>query len=330
VRLAAERWTLGSTTRNTAMRMRRMSLILGVLLSIAEVTEAQRPAFQPIEWVLQEASGDAFWGYIAPDDETITFSRSSDGRTWDLLRTNRHGREPRPFLITPPAVSLTRGVWSRTHHQLAFTAGTKGDSTAAIYVADSAGQEVRRIPAQGVSNHVMYPSWMPDGRSVVVVDYGAPGGSTLFLIDIATGTSKALTNPADFLVGMPSVSPDGELIAFAGQPNRESAYDQSRNRIWLLPMSGPPREVSGGQGRQPDWSPDGQWLAFTSNRGDSTGRNAVFIVDRDGQNLMQLTDHAPNASHPVWSPDGSWLLFSAQTAQGKFGLARVKFPEGLK
>ena len=145
-------------------------------------------------------------------------------------------------------------------------------------------------------------TWMPDGRSVVVVDYGAAGGSALYRIDVESGRSIALTSPKEFLVGMPSVSPDGQLVAFAGQPNGGATYDQTKNQIWILPMGGRPYQVSAGQGRQPDWSPDGRWLAFTSNRGDSTGRHAVFVVDRTGRNLIQLTDHFPNAQHPVWSP----------------------------
>lgn len=132
------------------------------------------------------------------------------------------------------------------------------------------------------------------------------------------------------LVGMPSVSPDGQLVAFAGQLNRGTAYDQTKNQIWLLPVAGgQPYAVSAGQGRQPDWSPNGRWLAFASSRGDSTGRHAVFVVDRNGRNLIQLTDHTVNAQHPVWSPDGTWILFSAETLERRrvFGLARIIVPE---
>ena len=311
------------------MRTRRVFLLLIALLWFAEVAPAQRVANQPIEWIVRETSGKDQWGYVAPDGVAITYSRSMDGQTWQLLVTNRDGQPPRPFLIAPPAASLTRGAWSRRHRRLAFTGSSAGDVGTAVYVADATGRNVKRVPAQGVSARVMYPSWMPDGRSVVVVDYGAAGGSALYRVDIESGRSSALTNPAEFLVGMPSVSPDGQLVAFAGQPNRGAAYDQAKNQIWILPMDGRPYQVSAGQGRQPDWSPDGRWLAFTSNRGDSTGRHAVFVVDRTGHNLIQLTNHSPNAQHPVWSPDGTWLLFSAEATErsGVFGLARIAVPE---
>jgi Tol biopolymer transport system component len=78
-----------------------------------------------------------------------------------------------------------------------------------------------------------------------------------------------------------------------------------------------------------DWSPDGQWIAFASSRGDPAGHHAVFVVDRAGRHLIQLTDHGLNAQHPVWSPDGKWLVFSAQPDKevDLFGLARISVPK---
>ncbi len=199
-----------------------------------------------------------------------------------------------------------------------------------IYVADAQGENVKRVPAKGLSSLVLYPSWMPDGRSVVVVDAAAPGGNTLYRLDLESGNSSALTNPAQMLVGMPSVSPNGKVVAFAGQVNEGQKYDQTKNQIWLMPIGGgKPKSVSAGQGRQPDWSPDGRWLAFASGRGDPAGRHAVFVVDRAGRNLTQLTEYAVNAQHPVWSPDGKWLVFSAQVDERAdvFGLARISVPK---
>jgi Tol biopolymer transport system component len=292
---------------------------------------AQPVALQSPQWITRDTAALDQWPYVAPDGHTITFSRSTDGgATWQLMAIDRAGGVARPFLQKPPVVSATRGSWSRPHNRLAFTGGTRNDESTASWVSNATGTEVIRIAAQGVSARVMYPSWTPDGRSVVAVDYGAAGGSTLVRIDVMTGVSTALTQPTQFLVGMPTVSPDGEWIAFAGQRNLGNPYDQQKNQIWLLPKSGPPRDVSGGQGRHPDWSPDGRWLAFTSSRGDAAGRQAVFIVARDGGDPVQLTDYAANAGHPVWSPDGRWIVFhgSLPEKQTATGLAVIDVPQG--
>jgi dipeptidyl aminopeptidase/acylaminoacyl peptidase len=100
--------------------------------------------------------------------------------------------------------------------------------------------------------------------------------------------------------------------------------------MWLMRRRGgePPREISTGQGRQPDWSPDGRWIAFTSTRGDPAGRQAVFVVAPNGGEPVQLTDYALDARHPVWSPDSRRLVFSALLPGGKqaYGLATLRVP----
>jgi Tol biopolymer transport system component len=315
------------------MRSTYSILILAGCLSVAHVATVQRTSLQPVEWILQHAADQGIedmWTYVAPDGETITFSRTVDGRTWRLLVTDRLGTTPRPFLSAPPAGSLTRGAWSRPHARFAFNA-SRPEGGNDVYVTDVSGRDVQRVPLQGVPE-ITYPSWMPDGRSIVGVSYGSPGGrlgtSRLYRVDVTTGKSEALTSPAEFLVGMPSVSPDGQLIAFAGQRNQGKGYDQTKNQIWLMSIGEQPREISAGQGRQPDWSPDGRWLAFTSSRGDAQGRHAVFIVQRSGEHLIQLTDYTWNAQHPVWSPDGKWIVFAVPRGTDKgSGLARITVPE---
>jgi Tol biopolymer transport system component len=309
--------------------VRSAAVLLAVWMWSGGPAVAQRSAVQPIEWIVRETNGFCQWPYITPDGESITFSRSSDGQaTFQLLIANRDGSNLRSFMTMPSVPSLTRASWSRPHRRIAFTGSGPKGANAGIYVADADGENIRRIPAQGVSNRVMYPSFTPDGRSVVVVDYGAPGGSTLYRIEIESGASTPLTRPSEFLVGMPTVSPDGQLIAFAGQRNEGKGYDETLNQLWILPRDGQPYEVSAGKGRQPDWSPDGRWLAFASTRDNPSGRQAVFVVDRNGRNLTQLTDHSTHVAHPVWAPDGKWLVFAAQMpVQGQvFGLGRITVP----
>ena len=79
---------------------------------------------------------------------------------------------------------------------------------------------------------------------MVAVDYTAPGGAVLVQITLTTGATSRLTHPEAFRVGMPSVSPDGEFIAFAGQRNTTPDYDETKNHIWLLDRSGEPRKLA--------------------------------------------------------------------------------------
>ncbi|MCE7991714.1 MAG: protease [Roseivirga sp.] len=58
----------------------------------------------------------------------------------------------------------------------------------------------------------------------------------------------------------------------------------------------------------PHFSPDGNWIAFTSNRG---GSNSVYIVSKDGGTPTRLTWHPSGAAARGWSPDGTKVLYAS-------------------
>ncbi len=65
----------------------------------------------------------------------------------------------------------------------------------------------------------------------------------------------------------------------------------------------------------PRWSPDGQKIAFASQRG---GDNYdVWVMNADGSGLVQLTDDPAHDVGPAWSPDGTQIAFaSARSGEG--------------
>jgi len=58
----------------------------------------------------------------------------------------------------------------------------------------------------------------------------------------------------------------------------------------------------------PYFSPDGNWIAFTSNR---SGRNNVYIVSKDGGEPKQLTWHPSGSIVRGWTNDGNHVLFAS-------------------
>jgi Tol biopolymer transport system component len=135
--------------------------------------------------------------------------------------------------------------------------------------------------------------------------------------------------PLGEIAAMDARDINGAWIAFAGQEYHGQKYDQTQNIIWIADESGVARpvEANPGQGRAPTWSPDGKRLAFESNRGSVVGLYSIFLINRDGTGLTQITDANLNADHPVWSPDGSQLAFSARqsiwTKDRSIGLTEI-------
>ncbi len=65
---------------------------------------------------------------------------------------------------------------------------------------------------------------------------------------------------------------------------------------------------------EPDWSPDGKRIAFTSTVRWSG--HDIFVMDVDGSNRIQLTDYFGDDQEPAWSPDGTRIAFVS--ARDKF------------
>src|SRR5579871_6294333 len=104
-------------------------------------------------------------------------------------------------------------------------------------------------------------------------------------------------------VSDPQISPDGDTIAFVVETIHPDT-NETRQRLWLVDALGrsAPRPFTAGekQDTQPRWSPDGETLAFVSNR---RGTKQIWLIRRDGGEPRQLTKHAADVVELVWSPD---------------------------
>ncbi len=230
--------------------------------------------------------------------------------------------------------AYSQSSFSPDGRYLAFTAQRKGKDV--IYVYDLRRKRVtRRFDTR--LQAMIGPSWSPDGRKLVFS--GSEGGiSDLYLIDADGKNLTRLTNdPYSNL--MPQWSPDGRQIAFVTDEGPDTDLASLRLGAWGISVydleKGESTVIPGQAGKNlnPMWSPDGQSVAFISDR---TGISQVFLYDFAAKEHYQLTRFVggvlsvtENSPAMSWAREADKLAFTYHD-DGNFTVWSVVNPRQLK
>ncbi len=237
---------------------------------------------------------------LSPDGRRIVYLSDRGNRYYafyDLWLASAEDGEVLGRLVeaarTPDFESLrfltSSASWSPDGRHLAFVAKVGGRD--ALYLYDVERRRVARkisFDLDGVQN----PTFSPDGRRLAFT--GIKGGiSDLYTVDLSGARLEQLTDDryADL---HPSWSPDGRYIAIATDRGDETdfdklvfgnlriaLYDVRHRDVELLPAQ------ESGKNINPAWSPDGEAIAFVSDR---TGVSNVYIWSLSEGRLYQATN----------------------------------------
>jgi hypothetical protein len=254
---------------------------------------------------------------------TAIFERTTGGNPTTLYAVDigGSGSNAQPFFQgSSVPTTATRPDWSWTTGQVAF-AGNAGGTTFYIGFAGSDGSNpVFSDTFAGL----IYPAYFPDGLNLATMNQAATALPTpnTTLITVYGGVGPTAVAGPKWWGGMPSVNPVyPNLIAFAGQPVApHTTYDQNRNYIWIVDTDdGSVTPLEDGatlpyeadyQGRAPWWSPDGNWVAFESNRfspptsTNPDGLYSIMLYQYKVGPALQVTDPIYSMNHAKWLPQG--------------------------
>ena len=206
----------------------------------------------------------------------------------------------------------------------------------AIWLVPFAGGPATRLtygPGQDAQ-----PRWSPDGRTLAFAsDRGASDDGkkrkpkNIFLLALESGGEARQLTTFEDDCGELTWSPDGTRLAFTVKDAKPKdaaddggirvwdriryktdegfLLDGRRKHVWIADTSGgAPHRVTDGDwdDAQPSWSPDGNELAFVSNRTDDRERNTVADIHVAALNggVRRVTDGAGSYGNPRFSPDG--------------------------
>jgi Tol biopolymer transport system component len=144
---------------------------------------------------------------------------------------------------------------------------------------------------------------------------------SLLLVPTALTTGIALSPPRDITAAaqtgtIPVTVEEGTNIAITASPDGEAIVMQLHNFLYKLPAEGGEAERFTDvllEAARPDYSPDGERIAFQSYIG---GMFHVGTMAADGGDARQLTDGQYDHREPQWSPDGTRIAFSSDRPDG--------------
>src|SRR5262245_11801033 len=190
-----------------------------------------------------------------------------------------------------------------------------GPSSAELYIANADGTAERRFLQDSMFEY--NASFAADGKSVLFTsERNGAGQSDVFRAALdGTRMEPVVTGPA--VDDAAALSPDGTRVAFVSTRN---GY---RANIWVVDLKGGQMgnltgaedvqgDPSGPNGFfRPSWSPDSQWLAFSSDRNtdwrghddghgwEHTQELSIYIIGADGQGFRRI---ASKPGHCLGSP----------------------------
>ena len=214
-----------------------------------------------------------------------------------------------------------------------------GPSSADLYIANADGTGERKFLQNPMFEY--NACFSVDGKSVLFTsERNGDGQSDIFRCrPDGTDVQALVTGPS--VDDASTLSPEGAQLAFVSTRN---GY---RANIWVLELrGGNMRNLTGAPNVQgdpsgpngffrPSWSPDSQWLAFSSDRNtdwrghdggkgwEHTQELSVYVIRADGSGFRRIASKPGYClGSPKWSPDGKRVVFYEMTTEDTWGARR--------
>jgi Tol biopolymer transport system component len=212
-----------------------------------------------------------------------------------------------------------------------------GPSASDLYIANADGTSERKLLQNSVFEH--NASFAPDGKSVLFTsERNGAGQSDVFRARLdGRGIEPVATGRA--VEDQAALSPDGTRVAFI------STREGYRANVWVLDLeNGVTRNLTDAEDGDPSgpngffrpaWSPDNQWLAFSSDRNtdwrghddgngwEHTQELSIYVIRADGRGFRRIASKPGYClGSPKWSPDGRRVVFYEMTTEDTWGARR--------
>ena len=206
----------------------------------------------------------------------------------------------------PPNLSDGQPIASPDGRYLGFIRRNDADFGGSVFIQEFDKLHTGKEPVQLTRGHIVRAfDWTADSRGII---HDSRSENGLWRVGVGGGTSESVL-PNTWALS-PSVARSG-----AGVVYQNWLLDSN---IWELPMPRAPAVEPSGDAtfrliastsgdHDPQFSPDGTRIAFTSSR---SGHRQLWVANRDGSGAKSLTNFVGGwLGSPSWSPDGQSIIF---------------------
>ncbi|AKC87948.1 winged helix-turn-helix domain-containing protein [Pseudoxanthomonas suwonensis] len=255
---------------------------------------------------------------LSPDGTRITYAARADATApYRIVLASLDGGEQRIVTDPPPGtLGDTDPRFARDGRSLVFVRGVN-EVTKDLYRTGLDGGEATRLTFD--NRKINGLAWSPDGTRLLFTSTRA-GMYALWSADPDGGDLQPLSLGNED-VHQPATAAGVDAIAFEQWMHR--------SRLRQVDLAAP----AGDAGRtlqstrwdsNPAWSPDGERIAFTSNRG---GPHGIWVSRHDGRGAVQIAAFGGAfVDNPAWSPDDRLIAFDG-SPDGSTAIYAVS-PEG--
>lgn len=286
--------------------MKRFTGIIILLVGVTGFIRAQTPkrSMKPADLFKLAGVSDP---QVSPDGLWVAYTVSTidsikDNRSSDVWMVSWDGQNNIQLTHSPESESSPR--WSPDGKFLSFLSSRQEGKGNQVWLLDRRGGEAKRLTTY--KSGVSAQAWSPDSKKLL-----------LTITDPEPEDTGKVKTAKPMVMDKYKIKQDVEGYRYKKLYSHLYLFDIEKKKTDTLTKGSYNHSAA-------VWSPDGNSIAFVSNRTEDPDKNEnsdIFIIDaKPGSVAKKLTAWNGSDNSPQWSPDGQSIAYTRSTSPGNYAM----------